>query len=165
MAINDLIPWKREKNQIQTRREDDSVLALRDQIDQLFDEFFEKPFGLRLFDDRFEALAKFSPTIDVSETEKEIRVVAELPGMEVEDIEIELHDDYLTIQGEKKSEKEEKSERFHRSERSYGSFHRTISLPTEINSEKVDAKFKNGVLNITLPKTSTGKSSKRIEIK
>ena len=51
MAITDLIPWKREKNQIQIRREDDSVLALRDQIDQLFDEFFEKPFGLGLFDD------------------------------------------------------------------------------------------------------------------
>jgi HSP20 family protein len=165
MAITDLIPWKREKNQLQIRREDDSVLALRDQIDQLFDEFFEKPFGLRLFDDRFDALAKFSPSIDVSETEKEIRVVAELPGMEVEDIEIELHDDYLTIRGEKKSEKEEKSERFYRSERSYGSFHRTISLPTEINPEKVNAKFKNGVLNIALSKTSTGKSSKRIEIK
>ena len=172
MAITDLIPWKRDKNEIDIRREDDSVLALRDEIDQLFDAFFQRPFsyldrplGHRLFDERFSSLTKFSPKIDVSESEKEIRVVAELPGMAVEDIDIELHEDYLTLRGEKKSKKEEKSERFYRSERSYGSFQRTISLPAEINPDKVDAKFKNGVLNITLPKISTGKASRRIEIK
>ena len=165
MAITDLIPWKRDKNEIDIRREDDSVLALRNEIDQFFDEVLQRPFGSRLFDERFSSLTKFSPKIDVSESDKEIKVVAELPGMVVEDIDIELHDDYLTLRGEKKSEKEEKSERFYHSERSYGSFQRTISLPSDINPDKIDAKFKNGVLNIILPKTSTGKASRRIEIK
>lgn len=165
MAITDLIPWKRDKNQVDVRREDDSVLALRNEIDRVFDDFFNRPFGLQpWFDNEFRSLENFSPNTDISENDKEIRVTLELPGMDADDIDIELHDDYLTIRGEKKSENEEKDEHFHRIERSYGSFHRTVPLPSEIKSDNIDAKFKNGVLNIKLPKVKSGKSSKRIEI-
>ena len=99
----------------------------------------------------------WAPRVDVSENEEAILVRAELPGLETKDIDISLDRDILEIRGEKKHEKEETDKRYHRVERVYGSFCRSLRLPAEVASDKIDAVFKNGVLTVTLPKTETAK--------
>jgi HSP20 family protein len=91
-------------------------------------------------------------------------VKAEVPGLEPKDIDISLSDGLLTIKGEKKQEREEKEENYHLVERSYGSFARSIRLPNEVQSDKIDASYKNGVLKIVLPKSEEAKK-KEIKIK
>jgi HSP20 family protein len=101
--------------------------------------------------------------MEVSETDKEIRVTAELPGLEEKDVEVLLDNDVLTLRGEKRSESEDKSRQF--SERYYGQFERRIALGTEVEEDKVEARFKNGVLTITMPKPERALSrTKRIAI-
>jgi HSP20 family protein len=113
-----------------------------------------------------EQYGAFNPHVDVTENDQEIKVVAELPGLTEKDVEVSLANDMLTISGEKKAEKEDKGENYYRLERSYGSFQRTIPLPTEVEADKVDATFKNGVLQITLPKLYPGEGvKKKISIK
>jgi len=102
-------------------------------------------------------VAQWSPAVDVSETEKEFLIKAELPEMKKEDVKVTLDEGILTIQGERKLEKEEKGKRFHRIERSYGSFTRSFTLPDDVDAAKVAAEFKDGMLNIRLPKTEKPK--------
>jgi HSP20 family protein len=104
------------------------------------------------------------PAVDVSETADKITVKAEIPGMEAKDIEISMVGDTLTIKGEKKVEREEKEENYHMVERSYGSFSRSMKLPVGVDSDKVDATYKNGVLTVVLLKKEEVKP-KPIEIK
>jgi HSP20 family protein len=113
---------------------------------------------------RFREETEFTPAFDVSETEKELIVKAEVPGMDKKDININLSDGLLTITGEKKHEKKEEGENYHCFERRYGKFSRTMRLHSAVNTEKVDAMYKDGVLTITLPKTETVKP-KKVEIK
>ena len=95
-----------------------------------------------------------------------MKVTAELPGVDEKDVEVTLTDDLLTIKGEKKREQEKKEEAYHAVERSYGSFARSLRLPFAVDQSKVDAKFKKGVLTITMPKPPEAqKSAKKIEIK
>jgi HSP20 family protein len=102
--------------------------------------------------------------VDIQETDKEYVIKADLPEMKREDVKVELRDGALTIEGERKREKEEKDKKFHRIEREYGKFVRRFALPTEVDSTKVQAEFKEGVLNVHLPKTATAKP-KAIEVK
>ncbi len=144
------------------REEYEPFTFFRDEMNRLFDNFF-KGFDIEPFERKF---AAFSPSVDISETEKEIVISAELPGMEDKDIDVSLSKDTLTIKGEKKEEKEEKAKSYYRMERSFGSFCRTIPLPAEIDSDKVEAEFKKGVLTIKLPKTPEAiKETKKIQIK
>jgi len=118
----------------------------------------------RFFESRWEelpALGDWMPKVDVSETKDSVVVKAETPGMEAKDIQVSLQENVLTITGEKKQEKEEKEkdERYHRVERSYGSFSRSMRLPAGVESGKVNATFKNGVLTVTLPKTASAKAT------
>lgn len=106
-------------------------------------------------------MPSFTPSINVKDTGSEIRVSAELPGMTDKDIEIFLDRDFLTIQGEKKLEKEEKSDNRYYMECKYGNFRRTIPLPYEVDRERVAAKFTNGVLNIDLKKSDAAKNDTR----
>jgi HSP20 family protein len=94
------------------------------------------------------------PRLDITETEKNVEVKAELPGLERKDIDITLDRDLLVIKGEKKVEKEEKDRYYHRVERRYGSFCRSVRLPAKVADKKIDATFKDGVLTITLPKVA-----------
>lgn len=168
MAITDLIPWKKNESNVAIRRrqEEDNLLGLRTQMNRLFDDFFERPFGLSPFIGESGLMGDFAPRLDISETEKEITISAELPGLEPEDINITLDRNTLTISGEKRAEKEEKGKRFYRVERSYGSFHRSIPLPNEVDESKIDAAFKRGVLKVKLPKTQAAQEqSKHITIK
>jgi HSP20 family protein len=132
---------------------------MRREMDRLWDSFFEG--GLRR---RVEGAEEWLPSLDVSETKNELVVKAEVPGMDPKDIDISLSDGMLTIKGEKKQEKEEKEADYHLVERSYGSFTRSVQLPKEVQSEKINASYKNGILKITLPKSEEAKK-KEIKIK
>jgi len=107
------------------------------------------------------------PKVDVTSTDKEYTITVEVPGVDEKDVKLELAaDGLLTIQGEKKHEKEHKDKNVHRVERSYGSFQRTLSLPEDASQENVEAAFKNGVLTVTVPRKAVAETStKRIEIK
>lgn len=98
---------------------------------------------------------EWAPRLDVTETEKNVEVKAELPGMERKDIDITLDRGLLMIKGEKREEKEEKDRYYHRVERRYGTFCRSVRLPAEVKEEKIEATFKDGVLTVTLPKVET----------
>jgi len=132
---------------------------LRREIDRIWDEFF----GRTQFPERWERF-EWAPAVDVSETEEAIVVRADVPGLEPEDLEISLSGNFLTIKGEKKQEREEKKENFYRMERLYGSFVRSIELPAEVEADKVEATYKNGVLKIVLPKKAEAKG-KTIKVK
>lgn len=109
-------------------------------------------------------VADWAPSVDISETESEYQIKAEIPDVKKEDVKVTLEDGVLTIQGERKHETEEKGKKYHRIERSYGSFVRTFSLPDVIDDNKVKAEFKDGVLNLHLPKSEKAKP-KAIEVK
>ena len=109
-------------------------------------------------------VADWTPTVDISETDGEYQIKAEIPDVRKEDVKVKLEDGVLTIQGERKQEKEEKGKRYHRVERSYGSFVRSFSLPDLVDEEKVKAEFRDGVLNLHLPKSEKAKP-RAIEVK
>lgn len=108
--------------------------------------------------------ADWAPRADISETDDGFCITAEVPGIKREDVKIEVVDHVLNIRGENKQEKEEKGKKFHRVERYYGSFSRSFSLPENVNEDKIEAVFKDGVLALTIPKTEI-KKPKPIEIK
>jgi HSP20 family protein len=109
---------------------------------------------------------KMLPRMEFSETEREFRLTAELPGVEESEIDISLSADMLTIKAEKKSESERKDENVHVSERSYGMFERSTRLPSAVDENKIDATLKNGVLTIVLPKTAEEQAkSRKITVK
>lgn len=110
------------------------------------------------------AVAEWSPLVDITEDEKEYLVKAELPEMKKEEIKINVHDDVLSISGERKYEKEEKGKKYHRVERAYGSFMRSFTLPEDADGSKVSAEYKDGVLRVHLPKSEKAKP-KAVEIK
>jgi HSP20 family protein len=118
------------------------------------------PAALKRTDDSGE----WFPSLDVSETKNEIVVKAEVPGMDPKDIDISLSNGTLTIKGEKKQEREEKEEDYHLVERHYGSFMRSVMLPTEVKQDKINASYKNGVLKVVLPKFEEAKK-KEVKIK
>jgi HSP20 family protein len=144
-----LTPWRGSKQ----------VDHFRNEIDRLFDRFFDWRPTLFGSEER-----EWVPSMDISETSEEVIVKAEVPGMDAKDIQVSISNNILTIQGEKKHEKEEKEENVHRVERSYGSFYRSIQLPAEVDSEKADATYKKGILKLKLPKTKQA-SVKKIAIK
>jgi HSP20 family protein len=131
---------------------------MRRDMDRMWDSFFER--GTL----RGEEGREWLPSLDVAETKNEIVVKAEVPGLDPKDIDISLSDGLLTIKGEKKQEREEKEENYHLVERSYGSFTRSIRLPNEVQSDKIKASYKNGVLKVVLPKSEEAKK-KEVKIK
>ena len=131
---------------LKRNNEKSSTLDLfRVKMDDLFDDFFgTSSLSLKT--------TGFTPKVDITEDEKHVKIKAELPGLEEKDIHVELRENILTISGEKKEEKETKSEKEHRVERSYGSFSRSFTLPKSVEADKIKAKFKNGLLDIVVPK-------------
>lgn len=108
--------------------------------------------------------ADWAPPVDIQETEKEYLIKAELPGVKKEEVKVEMLDGVLSIEGERKQETEEKGKRYRKVERSYGKFVRQFALPTEVDATKIEAEFKEGMLNIHLPKTEMAKP-KAVEVK
>ena len=160
MANTSLIPWRKSNNQLAMRqREFDPFLRLRQDIDQMFSGMLgDWTGGMNLFD----RTQTFMPIVDVHETEKEIRVTAELPGLDGKDLEVSLLEGALYIKGEKREEHEEEKGDVYRCERQYGEFQRMIQLPAEVDADKINASFKNGVLKVTLPKSEDARSNRRV---
>ncbi len=109
-------------------------------------------------------VAEWAPLVDITEDEKEYLIKAELPEVKKEDIKLTVHDDVMTITGERKFEKEEKGKKYHRVERAYGSFTRSFTLPEDADPAKVAADYKEGVLKVHLPKSEKAKP-KSVEVK
>jgi HSP20 family protein len=160
------MPFGRSGTPSRTGYDLDPFTAMRRDMDRLFDDMwkgFAGGNGLASLGNGGSA-----PRIDVKETASGVEVSAELPGVDERDIEVELHDDMLTIRGEKKIEKEEGGEEkgYHVMERSYGSFARSIALPYEADSEKVSADFSKGVLKIMVPRPAeVAAKTRKIEVK
>lgn len=148
-----LIPWKH-------RSEDRPVAGLQREMNRLFDDFFGRDFGI----EPFRGPGQWMPALDVSETDKAVIVKAELPGLDVKDVEVSITGSVLTVRGEKKDEKEQKTRNYHRIERTYGSFERVVQLPCPVKNDQTQATFKNGVLTIELPKSEQVRS-KSVQIK
>jgi HSP20 family protein len=140
-------PKKSGEERALAERRGDPFGYLRNQINRVFDDFWGEAWLAPR-----ETFAGFWPRVDVTETDKEVKVCAEIPGVDANDIEVSVDDGRLTIKGEKKHEQEEKEKGQYRMERSYGSFERAIPLPTEVDESKARAEFKRGVLRLTLPK-------------
>ena len=128
--------------------------GLQDRINRLFEEGLVRlrPWTSEAIED-----AAWSPAVDIVETENDIVLRADLPGVDPKDVDIQVENGTLTLKGERKFEKEVKNESYHRVERSYGSFARSFSLPNSISTEKVKAEFKDGLLTLTLPKREEAK--------
>jgi HSP20 family protein len=138
------------------------VFGLRREMERVFDSFF-RDFDLGSTRPWSE---EFIPATNVMDNGKEIKVTAELPGLDEKDIEVVVSEDGITIKGEKKAEKEEKDDGRYLLERCYGSFYRNIPLPATVNMDKVEAKFKKGVLEVCLPKKEEAKKKeKKIDVK
>jgi len=129
--------------------------TLQSRVNRLFDEFFR--------DEETAALTRWSPRVDVVELEDKYEFTAELPGLTKDDVRVEVHQNQLSITGEKKSETEKKDQNYHLTERSYGRFCRTFQLPGQVNIEDIQAEFKDGVLKIDLAKREEAKP-KQVEI-
>lgn len=144
----------------------DPFLSLHREMNRLFDDVFRSASLPAASGSHGQGdVGTFVNTsMNVSETEKEIRITAELPGVTEQDIDISLDDDVLTIQGEKKFERTDDKENFHFVERSYGTFQRSLRLPYAINPEQVQASFENGVLTVTVPKIGRQERSRRIQV-
>jgi HSP20 family protein len=156
-----IIPWRRSDERSLAERGGDPFSYLRHQINRVFDDFWDEPWLAR-----GETLGGFAPQVDVTETDKEVKVCAEIPGVEAKDIDVSVEDGTLTIRGEKKYERDENEKGQYRIERSYGSFERAKPLPVEVDEAKAKAEFKNGVLRLTLPKRPGAQSRrKKIPVK
>jgi len=144
----------------------DPFLSLHREMNRLFDDVFR---GANLTaasgsQGQGDVGTFVNASMNVSETEKEIRITAELPGVTEQDIEISLDDDVLTIRGEKKFERTDDKENFHFVERSYGTFQRSLRLPFPVDPEQVQASFENGVLTVTMPKIGRQERARRIQV-
>ena len=134
------------------------VFRFRNEMDRLFDDFMERFPARRGVGEQI-----WNPDVDIQDSENEVIIKAELPGMEQSDVNVSIQDNVLTLKGEKKQEKEEKEQNFHRVERTYGSFTRVFTLPATVVADKAAAEYKNGILTITLPKVEEAKP-KEIDI-
>jgi HSP20 family protein len=164
MAIKDLIPWNNRGREVGMHRETEMhpFFALHREMNRVFDDVFRgfdlAPFGATRALNGMGLNGMGWPRIDIDETDKEVRITAELPGLDEKDVSLELANGVLSISGEKKSESEDKARRF--SERYYGRFERRIPLD-DVDEDKASASFRNGVLSITVPKSPEAKSHVR----
>lgn len=131
------------------------LITLRERMNRLFEDAF--PYR---GEEKELVASSWAPAVDIYEKENALVLATEVPGLDENDIEIKIEDNTLTLKGERKFEKETKEENYHRIERSYGSFHRSFTLPRYIDEDKINAEYENGVLKITMPKKSELKAKK-----
>jgi HSP20 family protein len=138
------------------------VLRMRDEMNKMFDSFFREPMiGFDLDWPRSSLSGGIAPNIDIEDKGQELKVSVELPGIDPDDVDVNLTDNSLTIKGEKKIEETEENEGYYMSERAYGAFQRSIPLPVEVESNRVKANFKKGVLTVLLPKSEKAREKIR----
>jgi HSP20 family protein len=146
--MKSLIPWRSS-----------AFGNFRDEMDTLVERFFGRPLA-----ESNGETDVWQPRCDIEETDKEILVKTDLPGVDPKEVDISLRDNVLTIRGEKKEEKEEKKKDYHRVERFTGQFYRELALPAEADAEKISANSANGVVTVTIPKRP-GAQPKKIAVK
>jgi HSP20 family protein len=149
----ELTPWK--------KRGGKEISRFGSELDSLYDRFLGRG---SMIPARFLQEEALFPVLDIGEGKKEITVLAEIPGVEADDLDVSLDGRTLIIKGEKKQEKEDKDENYHHMERSYGYFRRTVQLPVDVDPSKVEASYKKGVLKVTLKKTKESEA-KKIEVR
>jgi HSP20 family protein len=160
MSMRDLIPWGRQSSTAPVAYQtpgSNPVASFRREFDRMFDDLLNgslPAFGL--------GRAMTWPHVELSETDRELRVSVELPGMNERDVELTVDDGVLTIRGEKRSETDDKDRGY--SERFYGRFERRVALPSNVDEGKAEASFRDGVLMVTLPKSAEAESIRRIPI-
>ena len=160
MNMRDLIPWGRQSSTapVQYQNQGNPIVGFRREVDRLFDDLFRGSltgFGTG------RSLAAW-PNVELSETDRDIRITAEVPGLSEKDVELLMEDGVLTIRGEKKSETEDKDRGY--SECYYGRFERRVALPSNVDEQGAKAAFKDGVLTVTLPKSAEMERGRRIPI-
>jgi len=131
------------------------MVTLRDRMNKLFEDM-----AASRGEERDLATSSWAPAVDIYETEGEVVLTAEIPGIEEKDIEIKVEDNTLTLRGERKFEKETKEENYHRIERAYGSFFRSFTLPGYVDQDKIEAEHENGILKVRMPKRAELKPRK-----
>jgi len=174
MAEGTKVPVKTEKTSMPALHALRPFENLRREVDRLFEDFsggiWRSPFGRSLFDigpfRRAEAAFGAVPAVDVTETDKGYEITVDLPGMEEKNIDVKIANGILTVKGERQDEKEEKKKDYYLRERSFGSFERSFQVPDIVDTDKIDASFKKGVLTLVLPKSAEAqKAEKKIEVK
>lgn len=164
MSVRDLSPGGQHRREADRQPVLDSFSRLHREMDRLIEEALpamRPPFG-----PWFDGGGAVVPSLDVSETEDGLEISVDLPGIDAKDVSLTLSEDVLSISGERKEEQEQKKKNYYRSERSFGSFARHLALPYAVDADRVEARFKDGVLNITLPKSPQARAEeRRIEIK
>lgn len=159
-----LIPWRDKTNRLERYEGSERpIVRLRDAMDDLFDRFLSDPWGTG-FMEASPASWRGGLNADVAETDEEVTVKVELPGVDAKDVHVEVVGQTLTIRGEKRQDREEKQRSYQYVERQFGSFQRSVPLPAYVNADKVDATFKNGVLTVSLPKRADARP-KRIPVR
>jgi len=159
---------KEEKKELTPYRSSRDISAL-EQMDRLFEDFFGRRFrpwwpGVRWPEIKWPTEVEVHPSADIFENKDEIIVKAELPGMAKEDVNVNITENSITLSGEKKKEEKVEKKDYYRLERSYGSFSRSFSLPGDVQTEKAKATFKDGILEIRVPKTEEAKK-KQVKVK
>ena len=162
MNLKSLLPISRTRS---VARQENPFLPLQREVDRVFEDF-TRGFPSFPTSPAFQTRGAVDllPSMDVTETDKEIEITAELPGLQEKDVQVNVADNVLTIKGEKKSEKEEKDKNYRMFERSYGAFSRTLDLPAGINPDTIKASLSNGVLKVTVPKPAAAQV-KKVEVK
>lgn len=159
MTLKDIVTGQ-QKKEAELPNRGFPLFGIQRDINRIFDEFF-RDFNMDFYEER-----GFSPRLDLTETDTDIIVRIEIPGVVDEEIDISLSEETLTVKGEKRFEKVDKDENPIHMERSYGKFLRIVQLPVKVQDDRAKAEFKNGVLRITLPKTvETRKLTRKIEVK
>ncbi len=164
MKIKDLIPWARKDGAPQTARADENpIAALQREMNQVFEGFLGR-FG-RSFGEIDWPWGNSEAKSDVVQLDNAVEISVELPGMTMDDIEVSVSDDMLTVKGEKKIERQQEKKGYYLSERSYGAIWRTIPLPPGVDGSKAEATFRNGVLSVRLPQTPEAQAKvKHVEV-
>ena len=152
--VKKLIPWRKSTTRQDPLWDEHPLDLLHREVNELFDTYYR---GVGRMGPR----SVGSAGLELSETDDEIRVKAELPGMDEKDIQVTLDEDTLMISGERREQQETKKRNYHVSEMSYGAYSRTIPLPARIDREKAKARFKRGVLTLTLPKTEQAMADRK----
>jgi HSP20 family protein len=163
MSIRDLVPLRRKPTDVAKQRAEPGALdAFHREIDRLFSGVFED-FGLPSPWKRGDSVWESGwPAVNVAESDKEVVVTAELPGVDEKNVALELDGDVLTIRGETEEEHEEKGRHWTRVERTSGSFHRAVELPAAVREDGAKATFKRGILTVSLPKAEPDKSKRKV---
>lgn len=161
LTMRDLIPWSRDRDVAAGRAAEHPLMSFQREMNRLFEDLWRGFDAPVLSRSEGTAAVMIAPRIELKERDAEIEVCAELPGLKENDVEVTLTDNVLSIRGEKKHERKEEEKGYTYSERSYGVFERRIPLDAEVLADRVEARFADGVLTVTLPKNPEAKGHAR----